>query len=82
MPIKTIIYLVLFCSTILGGILYNPIICVYGYIAAYNVNPLQQWWGDFLPVWASRYSMILSISIAAGVWDASNHAGQSFMCHG
>ncbi len=66
LPIKTLIYLVFFVSCSGLSVFYTPVIGVYGYLAAYNINPLSQWWGDYLPVWAQRYSFVLAASVAIG----------------
>lgn len=50
-----------------GSILVHPILGVYGYLAAYNINPLGQWWGNFLPAVAERYALLFACSIALGI---------------
>ena len=66
LPIKTLIYLFFFVSCCGLSVFYTPVIGVYGYLAAYNINPLSQWWGNYLPAWAERYSFILAACIAIG----------------
>ena len=67
MPLKTLLYLSLFGLAFLGGIFRHPVIGVYAYLATYNINPLGQWWGRFLPSFAERYAMLLALAIALGV---------------
>lgn len=66
LPLKTILYLMFFVSCCSTSLIYSPVIGVYGYIASYNINPLSQWWGYYLPFWAERYSFILAASVAIG----------------
>ncbi|SDM84594.1 O-antigen ligase [Geoalkalibacter ferrihydriticus] len=67
LPLKTILYLTLFCLALVVSVFQNPIVGIYGYLATYNVNPLGQWWGRFLPGWAARYSFWLALAIAMGI---------------
>jgi putative inorganic carbon (hco3(-)) transporter len=67
LPLKTILYLALFCIALLVSIFQNPIIGIYGYLGTYNINPLGQWWGRYLPGWAARYSFWLALAIALGM---------------
>ncbi len=66
MPLKTILYLMMFGTASLGGVVYTPLLGVYAYLVTYNVNPLGQWWGSYLPGWAYRYSLILGLVTLAG----------------
>lgn len=66
LPLKTLAYLGLFLLALAGTILYHPIVGVYAYLATYNINPLGQWWGNFLPGFARRYSYLLFLAIFAG----------------
>lgn len=66
-PLKTILYLVLFAIAFFASILKHPVIGVYAYLVTYNINPLGQWWGRFLPGLASRYAMLLTLAIGLGI---------------
>jgi putative inorganic carbon (hco3(-)) transporter len=67
MPLRTLLYLGLFVAAFLGSIFAHPIIGVYAYLATYNINPLGQWWGAYLPGFAQRYAMLLALAIGLGV---------------
>ncbi len=60
-------YLGLFGLAMLGAIFYHPIVGLYAYLVTYNINPMGQWWGGFLPEWAMRYSYWLVIATTLGV---------------
>ncbi|MDO3379735.1 O-antigen ligase family protein [Geoalkalibacter halelectricus] len=67
LPLKTILYLALFLTAFFASIYKHPIIGVYAYLVTYNINPLGQWWGRFLPGFATRYAMLLALAIGLGV---------------
>lgn len=67
MPLRTLLYLGLFIVAFFGSIFAHPIIGVYAYLATYNINPLGQWWGAYLPGFAQRYAMLLALAIGLGV---------------
>lgn len=67
-PLKTILYLILFLSTIGGSILYHPLLGVIGYMFTYNINPVGHWWGSPLVTWGIRYSLILAVAIGLGIF--------------
>lgn len=66
LPLKTILYLGLFIFSAVGAVLYHPFIGVYAYLATYNINPLGQWWGSYLPDFFLRYSFIIGFVTALG----------------
>lgn len=63
LSIKTFIYLGFLIPAVLGSIFFNPIIGLYGYLLAYNINPAGHWWGQAIP----RYSFILAAATGIGV---------------
>ncbi len=67
MALKTILYLVLLFSGIIGSIGYSPFLGVLGYILSYNINPVGHWWGVIFLEWGIRYSLFLAIAIALGL---------------
>ena len=67
MPLKTVLYLGIFGCAFLGSIMIHPVIGVYGYLLTYNINPLGQWWGNYLPGFAERYALLFVVSIALGM---------------
>lgn len=67
LPLKTLLYLVLFFIAFFASIIKHPVIGVYAYLVTYNINPLGQWWGRFLPGFATRYAMLLAMAIALGI---------------
>jgi O-antigen ligase len=62
-----ILYLVALISTILGSIVYNPLIGIIGYIFTYNISPLSHWWGYPVPDLKIHYSLFLAIAIVVGI---------------
>lgn len=66
-PLKTLAYMGLFGLAMLGCIFYHPIVGIYAYLTTYNINPMGQWWGGFLPGIFQRYSFLLAIAIAIGI---------------
>lgn len=67
LPLKTLLYLALFATAFFASILKHPVIGVYAYLVTYNINPLGQWWGRFLPGFAMRYAMLLTLAIGLGI---------------
>lgn len=67
LPLKTILYLLLLFGGIIGSVSYHPIIGLMGYVVTYNINPLLQWWGSFVPAWGLRYSLLLGIATVIGI---------------
>ncbi len=67
MPLKTLLYLGLFAGAFCMSILVHPVIGVYAYLATYNINPLAQWWGNYLPDFVSRYALLLALAIGFGM---------------
>lgn len=68
MSLTAIAYIIFLALIGLGSILYHPFIGIVGYVAAYNINPMGQWWGAHL--WylgGIRYSQVLALAIVAGV---------------
>ncbi len=66
MPLKTLLYLGLFIVAFFGSIFSHPVIGVFAYLATYNINPLGQWWGNYLPGFVWRYAMLLTLAIGLG----------------
>ena len=81
MPIKSLIYLLALVAAALGGILYHPLVAVYGYLATYTVNPAGQWWGSAVPAWAYRYSFILGLSAIAGMFVHQSRVEGRYIVH-
>lgn len=67
MPLKVYLYLSLFGTAFFAAIVSHPVIGVYAYLATYNINPLGQWWGRYLPSFAERYALLLVLAIALGM---------------
>ena len=67
LPLTTILYLALFVSSVLGSILFNPLIGISGYLITYHINPLTHWWGEYIPVLIYRYSLILAVATFIGM---------------
>lgn len=67
LPLKTLLYLGLFGVAFFASIFKHPIIGVYAYLVTYNINPLGQWWGNYLPSIATRYAMLLALAIGLGI---------------
>ena len=67
LPLKTILYLILLSSCIIGSIVYTPLIGILGYLFSYNINPVGHWWGGVLLDWGIRYSLFLAIATALGL---------------
>ncbi len=67
LPLKTLLYLFLFGLAVFGAVLYHPLLGIYAYLGTYNINPVSHWWGNYVPDFASRYSLILVLATTAGV---------------
>jgi O-antigen ligase len=67
LPLKTILYLILLSSAVLGSVVYTPLIGIFGYVATYNINPVGHWWGSVLVDWGVRYSLFLAIATGLGI---------------
>jgi len=67
LPLTTILYLALFVSSVLGSILFNPLIGMSGYLITYHINPLTHWWGAYIPASIDRYSLILAVATFIGM---------------
>ncbi len=67
LPLKTLLYISLFIPTAIGSFVYHPVLGILAYFATYNINPIGQWWGSYLPPLLSRYSYILAIATALGI---------------
>lgn len=68
LPFKTLAYLGLFSLALLASIFYHPIAGVLAYLVTYDINPIGQWWGSFLPGIFERYSLLLAIAIGLGIF--------------
>jgi putative inorganic carbon (HCO3(-)) transporter len=66
-PLKTILYLFLLSGSMLGSVVYHPLIGLIGYIFTYNINPIGQWWGSTLVEWGVRYSLFLALATGLGM---------------
>lgn len=67
LPLKTILYLIVLFSAIIGSLKYHPLIGLIGYIITYNINPAGYWWGTIPIQWGLRYSLLIGIATIAGV---------------
>ena len=67
LSIKTLLYLLLLFSGIVGSIIYHPFLGIMGYILTYNINPAGHWWGSPLVEWGVRYSLFLAGATALGI---------------
>lgn len=67
LAIKTLIYLLLLFSGIVGSIVYHPFLGIMGYILTYNINPAGHWWGSPLVEWGVRYSLLFAGATALGI---------------
>ena len=59
MPLTTIVYIIMFMGACSGAILLHPFWGLMGYLTTYFINPYSHWWGDYVPSFMSRYSLIL-----------------------
>ncbi|PID78156.1 MAG: hypothetical protein CSB21_01645 [Deltaproteobacteria bacterium] len=66
MPVKSLIYMfgLIFASG--SSVFINPVFGVYGYLLAYNINPLGFWWGRLVPAIFQRYALFLAASCLLG----------------
>jgi len=67
LSIKTLVYLILLFSGIVGSVVYHPFLGIMGYIVTYNINPVGHWWGSPLVDWGIRYSLLLAIATGLGI---------------
>lgn len=67
MPLTAIAYLCLSGLAFVASVMVHPEWGLYGYLSTYNMNPLQQWWGPFLPQLVRRYAMFFALAIAGGM---------------
>ena len=67
LPLKTILYLILLFSSIIGSLGYHPLIGLMGYIVTYNINPAGYWWGSIPLSWGLRYSLLLGAATIVGL---------------
>ena len=67
LSIKTILYLLVLCFSLLGSVVYSPFLGILGYLVTYNINPAGQWWGSNLADWGVRYSLFLGFATGLGV---------------
>ncbi|MEH0023165.1 MAG: O-antigen ligase family protein [Desulfobacter sp.] len=67
MGIKPALYILAMMSAVFGSVAINPVIGLIGYLLSYNVNPMSFWWGNMVPAFFHRYSMIFSVAIMAGM---------------
>ena len=65
--LKTILYLFLLGTSILGSVAYHPFLGLMGYILTYNINPVGHWWGSPLIDWGIRYSLLLAGATGLGI---------------
>jgi putative inorganic carbon (HCO3(-)) transporter len=66
-PLKPILYLFLLSFSMLGSVVYHPLMGLIGYIFTYNINPAGQWWGSTLVEWGVRYSLFLVLATGLGM---------------
>lgn len=65
--LKTILYLFLLGTSILGSIAYHPLLGIIGYVLSYNINPIGHWWGSPIVDWGIRYSLFLAVATGIGI---------------
>jgi O-antigen ligase len=65
--LKTILYLFLLGTSILGSIAYHPLLGIIGYVLSYNINPIGHWWGSPIVDWGIRYSLFLAGATGIGI---------------
>src|SRR4030042_2132782 len=65
--LKTILYLVLLGTSILGSIAYHPLLGIIGYVLSYNMNPIGHLWGSPIVDWGIRYSLFLAGATGIGI---------------
>ncbi len=61
MPLTTLTYVAFFLCACLGAIILHPYWGLMGYLTTYFINPYSHWWGDYVPSFMSRYSLILGL---------------------
>ena len=61
MPLTTLVYIAFFFCACLGAIILHPYWGLMGYLTTYFINPYSHWWGDYVPSFMSRYSLILGL---------------------
>lgn len=66
-PLKPILYLFLLSFSMLGSVVYHPLMGLIGYILTYNINPAGQWWGSALVEFGVRYSLFLVLATGLGM---------------
>ncbi len=66
MPLKTILFLVLFVTCAVGA-LWMPLLGVLGYIGHYCIGPERQWWAAPIRQWGLRYSYLLALLTGVGI---------------
>ncbi len=67
MPLTAIAYMCLSGLAFAASVLCHPEWGLYGYLTTYNIAPLRQWWGPFLPTVVRRYNLFFAVAIALGM---------------
>jgi len=67
LSLTTTLYLFLLLCSILGSVIYSPMLGLLGYICSYNINPIGHWWGSPIVDWGIRYSLFLAGATGIGI---------------
>ena len=68
LPLKSILFLIVYLTGLFGCLFYHPLLGVLGYIITYNIDPAHQWWGEPLVSMGLRYSFFMGAAIAVGMF--------------
>ena len=68
LPLKSILFLILYLAGLFGSVVYHPLLGVLGYIVTYNIDPAHQWWGFPLVKMGLRYSLFMAVAIGVGMF--------------
>ncbi|HUT57298.1 MAG TPA: O-antigen ligase family protein [Phycisphaerae bacterium] len=67
MPAKTVLFLLGFAACAVGA-LFMPSLGVLGYVGHYCIGPERQWWSAPIAYWGIRYSYVLAVVTAVGIF--------------
>lgn len=67
MPLSTILYLAMFLVSVFGCVAVSPFWGLIGYIITYHINPVSQWWGNYVPQALGRYALIFGMATFSGM---------------
>jgi len=68
LPLKSILFLIVYLTSLFGCLVYYPLLGVLGYIITYNIDPARQWWGEPLVGMGLRYSFFMGAAIAVSMF--------------